>query len=65
MEQFGEYKIPNKLFYWSIDISKDEDELKDLRTRQCPEKLKRDLEKEDIKSLSLEEICKKIRLEHK
>ena len=60
MEEFGEHKIPNKLFYWSIDITKDEDWLKDLITRQCPEKLKRDLEKEDIKSLSLEEICKKI-----
>ena len=57
MEQFGELKIPNKLFYWSIDISKNENWLKDLITRQCPEKLRIDLEKEDNRGLSLEELC--------
>ena len=57
MEQFGEDRIPNKLFYWSIDINMNEDKLKKLITRQCPGKLKRDLEKEDSKGLSLEEIC--------
>ena len=57
MEQFGEDRIPNKLFYWSIDISKNENWLKDLITRQCPEKLRIDLEKEDNRGLSLEELC--------
>ena len=42
-----------------------EDQLKDLITRQCPEKLKIDLEKQDNKGLSLEELCKKVRKEHK
>ena len=65
MEQFGEHRIPNKLFYWSIDIDKDEDLLKDLIARQCPEKLRIDLEKEDNKGLSLEKLCIKIRKEHR
>ena len=57
MEQFGEDRIPNKIFYWSIDINKKENYLKDLITRQCPEKLRIDLEKEDNRGLSLEELC--------
>ena len=64
MEEFGEHKIPNKLFYWSINIDKDEDWLKKLIARQCPQKLKRDLQKEDNKGLSLEQLCKKVSLEY-
>ena len=53
MEEFGEHKIPNKLFYWSIDIKSNEQLIKEIITKQCPKELQKTLKTAENYNLPL------------